>query len=134
MTDYEAYASVSDSMSSMMVPMLVMLVLVLAAQWKIFTKAGEAGWKCLIPIYNLVVLYKIIGLSPLLLLVFLASVIPVVGSIAVLVLSIYQNIKLAQAFGKSTGFAVGLILLGPIFQLILAFGSAEYVGPQTKEA
>ena len=28
------------------------LVVVLVAQWKLFSKAGEAGWKCLIPFYN----------------------------------------------------------------------------------
>lgn len=34
-------------------------VLLVIAQWKIFTKAGEAGWKSLIPVYNMVVLYKL---------------------------------------------------------------------------
>lgn len=105
-------------------------VLVIIAQWKIFTKAGEAGWKSLIPIYNVVVLYKIIGLSPWLLLIYLASIIPVVGYIAILVLSIISMVKLGQAFGKGAGFIVGLVFLAPIFQMILGFGSAEYVGPQ----
>ena len=108
--------------------MVAVYVLMIIAQWKIFTKAGEAGWKSLIPIYNLVVLYKIVGLSPWLLLIYLATIIPVVGYIAVLVLSIISMVKLGQAFGKSGGFIVGLIFLGPIFQMILAFGSSEYVG------
>ena len=38
------------------------------------------------------------------------------------------NLKIAKAFGKGTGFAVGLILLPFIFQLILAFDKSEYVG------
>lgn len=105
-------------------------VLLVIAQWKIFTKAGEAGWKSLIPIYNIVVLYKIIGLSPWLLLIYLAAIIPVVGYIAILVLSIISMVKLGQAFGKGAGFIVGLVFLAPIFQMILGFGSAEYVGPQ----
>jgi len=33
---------------------------------------------------------------------------------------------LAKKFRKEVGFAIGLILLGPIFLAILAFGSAEY--------
>ena len=102
--------------------MVAVYVLLIIAQWKIFTKAGEKGWKSLIPIYNLVVLYKIVGLSPWLLLIYLTAIIPVVGYIAILVLSIVSMVKLGQAFGKSGGFIVGLILLGPIFQMILAFG------------
>lgn len=31
---------------------LVICVALVVAYWKIFTKAGEAGWKSLIPIYN----------------------------------------------------------------------------------
>ena len=60
--------------------------------------------------------------------IYLTAIIPVVGYIAILVLSIVSMVKLGQAFGKSGGFIVGLVLLGPIFQMILAFGSSEYVG------
>jgi len=58
---------------------LAIIVLQYVAMWKIFVKAGEKGWKALIPIYNLVVMFKIIGISPLLLLIFLATIIPVIG-------------------------------------------------------
>lgn len=109
---------------------IVYYVLICIAQWKIFTKAGEAGWKSLIPIYNMVVLYKIIGLSPWLLLIYLAAIIPVVGYIAILVLSIISMVKLGQAFGKDAGFIIGLVFLTPIFQMVLGLGSAEYVGTQ----
>ncbi len=34
------------------------------AMWKIFSKAGEKGWKSLIPIYNAYILFKIIGMKP----------------------------------------------------------------------
>ena len=44
--------------------------------------------------------------------------------------SIILSISLAKAFGKDTGFGIGLAFLGFIFLPILAFGSAEYVGPQ----
>ena len=109
---------------------IVFYVLLVIAQWKIFTKAGEAGWKSLIPVYNMVVLYKIIGLSPWLLLIYLTGIIPILGYIAILVLSVISMVKLGQAFGKGAGFIVGLVFLTPIFQMILGFGSAEYVGPQ----
>ena len=45
------------------------------------------------------------------------------------VFGIMLSIDLAKSFGKETGFAIGLILLPPIFLLMLGFGSAEYQGP-----
>ena len=51
-------------------------------------------------------------------------------TIIMCVVSIYIGIRyavrLAKAFGKSGGFAVGLIFLQPIFLLILGFGAAKY--------
>jgi hypothetical protein len=35
---------------------------------------------------------------------------------------------LAKNFGKSTGYAVGLILLSPIFIPMLGYGKSEYCG------
>lgn len=46
------------------------------------------------------------------------------------IISIYINIRyairLARAFSKGNGFAVGIFFLQPIFLLILGFGSAKY--------
>ena len=38
---------------------MIITVLTIVALWKMFTKAGEAGWKCLIPIYNVYIMYQI---------------------------------------------------------------------------
>ena len=46
---------------------LVIAVFSIIAWWKMFEKAGEKGWKLIIPIYNMVILFKISGLSPWLL-------------------------------------------------------------------
>ena len=120
--------AVSGPLMVILFLMLAISVVLIIAQWKIFEKAGEKGWKCLIPIYNLITLFKIIGISPWWLLLCLASFIPFIGSLALLGLTIYQSIMLGKAFNKSAGFIVGLILLSPIFYMILGFGSAEYVG------
>ncbi len=101
-------------------------ILTIIAQWKLFTKAGEKGWKSLIPVYNMVVLFKISGLSGWLVLGYLAAIIPVIGPLVALGITIYLMINLAKAFGKGSGFAVGLIILNTIFIMILAFGNAEY--------
>ncbi len=110
----------------MVVFAMIVGILTIIANWKLFTKAGEAGWKSIIPIYNMVTLFKIAGLSGWCVLGYLAAIIPVIGPLVVLGLTIYLMINLAKAFGKEGGFAVGLILLNTIFIMILAFGSAEY--------
>ena len=45
--------------AAMFVCALIWYVLQVIARWKVFTKAGEAGWKAIIPVYNEYVMYKI---------------------------------------------------------------------------
>ena len=100
---------------------LALAVLGVVAMWKIFEKAGEPGWAAIIPFYNLYVLFKITwgnGWK------FLFLLIPVAN----LVFAIITMVKLAKAFGKSGGFAVGLIFLSIIFYCILAFDQSTYLG------
>ena len=104
---------------------LAVAVLGIVAMWKIFEKAGEPGWAAIIPFYNLYVLFKITwgnGWKFLFLLIPIANI----------VFAIITMVKLAKAFGKSGGFAVGLIFLSIIFYCILAFDKSEYLGvPQS---
>lgn len=123
--DY-SYTTESAASGFSMVYMLFLLaiaVLSVIAMWKIFVKAGEEGWKAVIPFYNCYIFYKLTWGNGL---YFLLNLIPCVN----IVISIITSVKLAKAFGKSTAFAVGLIFLGPIFQLILGFDSSEYKGIQ----
>ena len=103
---------------------LVITVLLIIAYWKIFEKAGEAGWKSIIPFYSLYVLTKIATGNGLL---FLIILIPGVG---LLIWDILMAVKMAKAFGKGIGFILGLIFIPNIFYLILGFGGAQYIGPQ----
>ncbi len=107
---------------------LVVAILQLAGMWKVFTKAGEKGWKCIIPIYNLVILFRISGLSPWIIFGYLAGIIPIIGWIVCLGISIYQCNSLAKAFGKDVGYTIGLLFLPTIFYMILGFSKAQYVG------
>jgi len=98
-------------------------ILTIVAWWKIFDKAGEAGWIALIPVYREYTMFKIVYGSGW---KFLLTWIPCVGFIFL----IMMNFKLAKAFGQESGFGFGLVFLNTIFVLILGFGSAEYVGVQ----
>ncbi len=135
-------AAIAGFLGVIAVILVVCLIIGIIATWKIFTKAGEEGWKCLIPFYNQYTLYKItwdvtyfwviLGLSVVGAIVG-ALEIPVIGSIlsiASAVIGIIQLHKMSKAYGHDIGFTLGLIFLSPIFFLILAFGQSEYMGPQ----
>lgn len=118
----------SSSAGGMIVYMIIMLavaVFSIVSMWKVFKKAGKEGWAALIPIYNLVVLFQISGIDPKKLLWFL---LPFIGQIIVFVYLIMAYINLAKAFGKSSGFAAGLIFLNVVFMGILAFDDSVYSG------
>ena len=112
---------------------LIIIILNIIATWKIFTKAGQAGWKALIPIYNSVILFKVAGISPLWVLSYLVAWVPFLGPLFVLGVTIYAMINLSRAFGKEDAFAVGLVLLNTVFIMILAFGKSEYQLNKEKE-
>jgi hypothetical protein len=98
----------------------------LAAGWRIFTKAGHPGWAVLIPVYNLYVYTQVAKRPGWWLLLYFAGLIPVVGSIGVIVVGLLDSLRIAKLFGKGSGFGIGLFLVSPIFLLILGFGSADY--------
>jgi len=106
---------------------LALAVVVIAAMWKIFEKAGEEGWKAIIPIYNMYVLLKIVG-KPGWWLVLM--IIPLVNYVFI----IWTYNMLSKSFGKDEGFTVGLVLLGIIFFPILGFGDQQSLGPDGDKA
>jgi len=110
---------------------LIVGIFMIIVTWKLFQKAGKPGWAAIVPFYSQYVLAEISWGNGWFFLIFFASIIPVIGTIAVLVFSVLTYIKLAKAFGKDGGFAVGLIFLNPIFLAILAFGKSQYVGVDT---
>ena len=122
-------------------------ILQIIANWRIFIKAGEDGWKSIIPIYGDYISYKIAWQPAYFWLTFILGIVSsylqgtletgesltvymlvILIKIILVVISIMYSIKLARAFGRGTGFAIGLIFLPPIFMLILGFGDDRYYG------
>jgi hypothetical protein len=103
---------------------LAFVVVLIAAYWRIFAKAGRPGWASLIPIYNVVTLLHITGRSGWWIL-----------GMCVPLLNVFVWIRLvfelARAFGRGIGFGFGLLLLSPIFVPVLGFGGSQYVGRDT---
>ena len=46
--------------SASLLPALIVLIMLAAGHWGMFTKAGEPGWKALIPIYSDITLFKLV--------------------------------------------------------------------------
>lgn len=68
LTESEANAAVAGgiagaTIATVLMTSFVWYILTVIATWKIFKKAGEPGWKCLIPIYNTYIMYKIVGMK-----------------------------------------------------------------------
>ncbi|PPK67485.1 DUF5684 domain-containing protein [Actinokineospora auranticolor] len=101
---------------------LAFAVVGIVAMWRIFTKAGQPGWAAIVPFYNTYTLLKIVGRPGWWLALLFIPLVNIVILIIVVV-------DLAKAFGKGGGFAFVLIFFSFIGMLILAFGSARYLGP-----
>jgi hypothetical protein len=106
---------------------LVFVVLMIAALWKVFSKAGHPGWAAIIPIVNIYFLCKVAGRTGWWVIL---TFIPIVNFIIWIILCI----DIAKNFGKGVGFGIGLLLLPIIFYPILGFGSAQYQGPAGAQA
>ena len=109
---------------------------------KMYRKAGVAGWKAFIPVYNIYNNYKISWNGKLFFLyaaLFLASttlgnfaegamaLVAMAVSIGLVFMVVKQNVKMAKRFGKGAGTGIALILFPGITSLILGLGKAEYI-------
>ena len=101
---------------------LAVIVVIIAAEWKIFAKAGIPGWHCIIPFLSSYQLWKIVTGKGWM---FLLTFIPLVGPF----IALYAYYRLGRTFGKGVGFSVGMVILPLIFMPMLAFGDAQYYGP-----
>jgi hypothetical protein len=118
------FDSDSSSGSGVVFNLLLWGAMVLA-NWFLFEKAGEPGWKSLIPFYNLYTMFDIVygnGLKCLLLLVpFL--------NIALVIMYCFRFVK---AYGMHWAFGIGMLFVPQLITLIAAFGPFRYTGPEYK--
>ncbi len=121
-------------LAALMIPLLIFAAVVIIAQWKIYSKAGQPGWAALIPVYSTIVLLEVQRRPVWWIVFYLIAPVPIAGSLSLLAMYIIMCLDLAKQFGKGGGFAAGLILLFPIFLLILAFGGAQYQGAPAASA
>jgi len=99
--------------------MVVIFLFLIVGMWKVFEKAGQPGWGIFIPIYNTYLMLKIANRPGWWLLLLF---VPIVN----FVIAIIMTVDIAKSFGKSSMYALGLILLGFIFYPMLGYGDAQW--------
>ena len=109
---------------------------------KMYRKAGEAGWKAFIPVFNTYNNYKIAWNGKFFFLY--AALYVLFGAIAngtgialqlaaaaagivMVVVDVKRNVKMAKRFGKGAGTGIALIFFPGITAMILGMGKAEFI-------
>ncbi len=98
--------------------MIAISLVMIIAQWKIFSKAGKPGWYAIIPFLNSWIYFEIAGFKGWL------SLIPFANMIFMLL----SSYKIALKFGKSNGFAICTVIFPMICLPILAFSKVTFDG------
>jgi hypothetical protein len=131
---------------------LIWCIIMIVANWKIFTKAGQPGWMSIIPFLNSFILFKISWNTMMFWIMVgagvvggvlnaiageeggILSILALICYLAAAVIGIIDVHKLSKSFGHGIGFTLGLLFFSPIFTLILGFGKSEYLGPNGEGA
>jgi uncharacterized membrane protein YhaH (DUF805 family) len=125
MTYSSGNSSVEFTFIIMMVICVAAFLITIAATWKMFKKAGVAGWKCLIPYYNNYLLFKIATGNGWL---FLLLLVPFVNFVAI----IWMEYKLCEAFNKTIALFIIMLFLPIVGFCIIGFDDEKYIGPQKR--
>lgn len=96
----------------------ILIIYKIIIRWIIFKKAGKHGWAAIIPIYSQITYLKVSNLNPWWILILL---IPILGWIVYGIIKIISRFTLADSFERGTAFGFGLLILGIIFESIIAF-------------
>lgn len=116
--------------------------------YKMFAKAGVAGWKAFVPYLRKYVLFerswntKIFWLYLVIVVAIefikseavVANIILLAIFVVAVVIAVKLYIRVAKSFGKSAGWGVLMFFLPFIVSLILGFGKAQYIGNTTVAA
>lgn len=126
---------------------ILIWLLPVAGKWKVFGKLGMPGWYSIIPVYADYKLCERVHHGDdtrtflmAYLIVLICSwafcwvdTVGVLLAIAQLVMNIIVLSDMSRAFGKETGYTIGLIIFGFVFWTMLGFGASEPIGPDDNE-
>ena len=110
-----------------MVPIILLsffgltVLIVRISRFIIFSKAGQAGWKALVPFLNLFIFTKIVNKPVWWIVLYLLFPIGFILS----------SLQISKLFDKKIIFSIGLILLPIVFYPLLAFGKSSFNSSQS---
>jgi hypothetical protein len=122
---------------------LICLLIFIIAGWVAFNKAWEKGWKILIPIYNVYIMYKIAWYKNLFWWTIIISLVfwiaawfageyemyvQLASYVIVWLIGIFVNYKFARSYGWGVFTSILYVLFTPICLLFLAFWGCKYIG------
>jgi len=120
--------------------MLFGYLLLALGRWQMFEKMGQPGWKGFVPIYSDYILYGSCWETAFFWVALAASAVCAMGgadsrsllvSLAGIVAAVMEAslaLRVSRSFGHGIPFALGLMLLNPLFVLYLGFGPDRYRG------
>lgn len=111
--------------------MLILALLIipqLIGLWMLFEKAGEKGWKAIIPVYNALVILKMVN-RPWWWVFYL--MIPLIGEL--IAIGVYR--EFLRSYGKDSFMDLVLgILFAPIYLIYIGFNKeVKYIGPPSHD-
>lgn len=110
----------------------IMLVITIISWWMLFEKAGEAGWKAIVPLYNLWIFCKIATAGVNTVIWFFGTtmtfIVPFIGWGVGVFLVKYIRFQFAQRFTNNDILKILNMnfLISPLILAILAFGDYKY--------
>lgn len=126
---------------------ILIWLLPVAGKWKVYGKLGMPGWYSIIPVYADYKLCERVHRGDdtrtflmAYLIVLICSwafcwvdTVGVLLALAQLVMYIIVLNDMSQAFGKETGYTIGLAIFGFVFWTMLGFGASEAVDLDSDE-
>ncbi|MEL6771173.1 MAG: DUF5684 domain-containing protein [Bacteroidota bacterium] len=105
---------------SIALTVLFVAAVTVAGLWMTFEKAGYAGWMALVPVLNLFVLVQIAEKPDWWIVLYL---LPLVNA----VVGVLVTQAVAERFGRSVLFGIGLFLTPWLCYPVLGFGEDDYI-------
>ena len=137
----DAFLATTAIIAAIAVLGLIRYLMISFGYSKMYRKAGEAGWKAFIPVYNTYNNYKLSWNTErffqyAVLYILLTAVcnstmlsLQLAGMLAGIILFVVMvnhHIKMANLFGKGTGTGIALMFFPGITSLALGLGKAEF--------
>jgi hypothetical protein len=113
------FVIVASLISGVVLDIIVLFLLImLEARWKIFKKAGKDGWAAFIPVYSTFMMLDIVGKPAVWFLLLCIPLVNIIFAISIVNL-------LAKRFGKDTEYTFGLLFLPFIFYPLLGLSEEQ---------